>query len=88
MEDNSKKEYLTIAELAKILGISRIAVFKKVKKGQIKAEKIGRNYAILKTAMSDILGKELGKSDKEEIDKAVHKTVQEYGETLKLLGKE
>jgi len=88
MEDNSKKEYLTIAELAKILGISRIAVFKKVKKGQIKAEKIGRNYAIPKTAVADILGKELGKSDKEEIDKAVHKTVKEYGETLKLLGKE
>jgi excisionase family DNA binding protein len=88
MQDNSKKEYITIAELAKMLGISRIAVFNKVKKGQIKAEKIGRNYAILKSYVEEILGKELGKSDKDEIDKAVHKTVKEYGETLRLLGKE
>jgi len=88
MEDNSKKEYLTIAELAKLLGISRVAVFKKVKKGQIKAEKIGRNYAIPKIIVSEITGKKLGKSDKEEIDKAVHKTIKEYGKTLKLLGNE
>lgn len=88
MQDTSKKEYLTIAELAKILGISRIAVYKKIKKGQIKAEKIGRNFAIPKSAVIDIIGNELGKSDKEEIDKAVHKTVKEYGETLRLLGKE
>lgn len=88
MADNDKKEYLTIAELAKILGISRIAVFKKVKKGQIRAEKIGRNYAVPASSVEEILGKELGKSEKEEIDKAVHKTVKEYGETLKLLGKE
>ncbi len=33
------------------------------------------------------INKPLSKKDKEIIEKAVHKVVQEYGETLKLLGK-
>jgi excisionase family DNA binding protein len=80
--------YITIPELARILGISRIAVFKKVKQGEIKARKIGRNYAIPKSGLQGILGVELGEADKKEINKAVKKTVREYGETLKLLGKD
>jgi excisionase family DNA binding protein len=47
-----KPVYLTIPQVAKILGISRIAVYKRVKKGQIKATKIGRNYAVPKNALS------------------------------------
>lgn len=39
-------EFLSLPEAAKILGITRIAVFKKVKKNQIKAIRIGRNWAI------------------------------------------
>jgi len=87
-KDDKKEEYLSIPEVARILGVSRVAVFKKVKSGQIKAIRVGRNYAIHK---EDILGTESGKLSekrKEEIDKAVHKTVKEYGEVLKLLGKE
>jgi len=42
----SEKEFLSTTELAKILGISSAAVFKKIKKGQIKAEKGGRNFII------------------------------------------
>lgn len=87
MKDNFK-EYLTIPEVARILGLSRIAVFKKVKKGEIKAIRIGRNYAIPKAYMDSILGRTLKEADKREIDRAVKKTVHEYGETLKLLGKE
>ncbi len=83
-----KKEYLTIPELAKILGISRIAIYKRVKKGEIQAVKIGRSYAIPKKYLEDILGKSLGEEEKKEIDRAVHKTVKEYGEVLKLLGRE
>ena len=83
-----KSAYITIPELAKILGLSRIAIFKRVKKGAIKAVKIGRNYAIPRAYIDSILGKTLGDSDKKEIDMAVKKTVKEYGRTLKLLGKE
>lgn len=83
-----ENEYITIPELAKILGLSRIAVFKKVKQGQIKAIKIGRNYAILRQNLESILGKTLSKQDKAQIEAAVKKTVAEYGQTLKLLGKD
>ncbi|HUS73214.1 MAG TPA: helix-turn-helix domain-containing protein [Sedimentisphaerales bacterium] len=83
-----KGEYLTIPQLAKILGISRVAVYRKVKKGQIKAVKIGRTYAIPQKQIAAILGKTLRKEDKKEIDSAVKKTVKEYGRVLKLLGSE
>ncbi|MCX5704224.1 MAG: helix-turn-helix domain-containing protein [Candidatus Omnitrophica bacterium] len=81
-------EYISLPELAKILGLSRIAVFKKVKSGQIKAIRIGRNYAVSRKLIDEILGKALSESDKKEIGAAVKKTVAEYGEVLKMLGKE
>lgn len=84
--DNMKEKYISVAELAKLLGISRIAVFKKIKSGKIKAVKIGRNYAIPKKSFDLLLGKSLSGGDKKEIEAAVKKTVLEYGETLKLLG--
>ena len=83
-----KGEYITIPQLAKILGITRIAVYKKVKKGQIEAIRMGRTYFIPKKRIADILGKALKEEDKREIDRAVRKTVKEYGEVLKLLGRE
>jgi len=83
-----KSEYITIPQLAKILGISRIAVYKKVKQGRIKAVRIGRAFAIPQRQIATILGKTLRKEDKKEIDNAVNKVVTEYGEVLKLLGSE
>ena len=83
-----KKEYLTIPQLAELLGISRIAVYKKVKSGQIKAVRIGRIYAIPNKVIANILGKELTPQSKKKIDKAVKKTVDEYGEVLQMLGRE
>lgn len=83
-----RAKYISIAEFAKILGISRIAVYKKVKKGQIEAIRVGRSFAIPQKNVTAILGKTLQEKDKREIDKAVKKTVKEYGEVLKLLGRE
>ena len=83
-----EKNHLTTAELAKLLDISRIAVFKKIKTGKIKAKKIGRNFVIDKKELGGILDDTLNESKKAEIREAVKKTIQEYGETLKLLGQE
>ena len=83
-----EKNYLTTAKLAKLLGISRIAVFKKIKSGKIKAKKIGRNFVIDKKGLGGILDESLTEKRKAEISEAVKQTVKEYGETLKLLGKE
>ena len=82
------KDYYTTSEIANFLGISRIAIFKKIQRRQINAVKIGRNYAIPKSELESILGKSLTKEQKDLLTKAVKKTVKEYGETLKLLGRE
>lgn len=84
----SRKEYITIPELAKLLGVSRIAIYNRVKKGQIPATRIGRTYIIEDKTISKILGKEVTTKGKKRIDAAVRKTVREYGEVLKLLGRE
>ena len=81
-------KYMSIPELAKLLGISRIAIYKKVKTGEIKAVKIGRNYAIPQKNIMPILGKSLSEEEKKEIDASVKKTVKEYGEVLRRLGRE
>lgn len=82
------REYISTTEAAKILSISRIAVFKKIKNGQIKAQKVGQNYIIDKNQLLGIAGGFLSPERKKEIDEAVKKVVKEYGETLRLLGKE
>ena len=83
-----EKNYLSTSELAKLLGISRIAVFRKIKAGKIKAQKMGRNFAISKDDLSGILNINLTQEGKDLIKKSVQKTVEEYGETLRQLGKE
>ena len=85
------KEYLSTMELANILGISRIAVFNKIKNGQIKAQKIGRNFIIPKKEADRLQNLDTNKLDnqtKQIIKKAVNKTIKDYGETLRMLGKE
>lgn len=81
-------QFLSTTQLARILGISRIAVFKKIQKGEIKASKVGKTYVIDSRDIGNILGTALTKQDKTDVDQAVKKTVREYGETLRLLGKE
>ena len=82
------EKYITIPELARLLGVSRIAIYKRVKKGEIPATKIGRTYVITDRTIADILGKEVTKKGKERIDAAVRRTVREYGSVLKQLAQE
>jgi len=83
-----EEKFISISKLAKLLGISRIAVYKKVKKGEIKAIRVGRSFAIPKYYVDDVLGTRLNKRKKKIIEKAVKKVVKEYGEVLKMLGKD
>ena len=80
------KKFYSVLEVAKILGVSRIAVFKKIKKGEIKAEKIGRNYAIESSELARIFGTKISAEDKKELNKAIKRVFKDYGETLRLLG--
>lgn len=87
-KDKNIKSYFSTTELAKYLGISRIAIFKKIKKGQIKAEKFGRNYLIAEEELATILGQFISVERKKEIEKVVKRTVKDYHEALRKLGKE
>ncbi len=77
-------KYLSTKQVADLIGISRVAVLKRIKRGALKAQKVGRNYII---NHDDLTGR-LSEDDKKEIKKVVKKAVQEYGEMFKLLGKE
>ncbi len=81
-----KRKLLTTQEVADLLGITRQAVGLKIKSGQIKAKKVGRNYVIEFDDLAEITGEILGERAVEEIKHVVKRTVKEYGETLKLLG--
>ena len=83
----SKKELFSTAQVAEILGMSRIAVFKHIQSGTLHAVKVGRSYVVEKEELMEFLGNRL-KKEKKDIDASVKKTIEEYGETLRKLGKE
>lgn len=84
---NANQKFVSTMELANLLGVSRIAVFKKIQNGQIKAKKDGRNYVI---NVADVpgLNDKLTTSNKKMISRAVSRAICDYGETLRLLAKE
>lgn len=43
-----EKDFYTITELAKVLKISRVSVFKRVRQGSINGQKMGYNFIIFK----------------------------------------
>ena len=82
------KKHLSIPEAAKILGISRIALYKQVKAGKVKAERVGRNYIISSRHIEHILSDKLSKKERDDIKDIIKRIFNEYGETLEMLGKE
>lgn len=88
MNKDDKKEYFSTIEVGKCLGISRIAVFKKIKSGQIPARKIGRNYAVLREDLKALMGSALTTTQKEDIKKVVKRATKEYRDTFERLAKE
>lgn len=87
MKSHNQIQY-TVKEIAELMGISRVAVFNKIKKGQIKAKMVGKTYIIEAEEISGLLARELDNAQKKEIEKSVVRFIKEYGQTLKLLGKE
>ena len=83
-----KKNMYSTQEVANILHLSRIEVFRKIKTGKIKAEKIGRNYVIPHESIEEVLGETIGVQKRKEIEKVIEKALNEYGEAFKRLSKE
>ena len=80
------KRLYSLTEVAKILGISRVAVFNKIKSGELKAHKIGNNYVI--DGVDILFEKNLPAFVKNDIEQVVKRAIKEYGEAFKRLGKE
>jgi excisionase family DNA binding protein len=76
---SKNKQLLSVVEVAKAMSITRAAVYKKINKGQIAVQKIGGHVFISTTNV---------KQTRSDIDKGIAKAVKDYGETLKMLGKE
>jgi cysteine synthase A len=56
-----KEKYLSVQQAAKVLGVSRITVYKKVKKGQIPAVQIGRSFVIPREALGQNSSQKIAK---------------------------
>lgn len=84
----TKKSMYSTAEVAHILHLSRVEVFRKIKAGKIKAVKVGRNYVISRESLLDLLEDTVGTHDKKQIDDAIDKALAEYGEAFEKLGRE
>lgn len=81
-------DFISIAELAKILGMTRMGVFKRIKSGKLRANKIGRSFYVARKDLPEVLGTVVGEQEKKNINEAVAKAVKQYGETFRLLGQE
>lgn len=82
------KNYYSAPEIAKLLGVSRVAIFKKIRNGKIRAEKIGRNYIIPREEYEAILGLFVPEHRKRDIENIVERVFKKYGPALRKLGKE
>ena len=84
------KQWVSTEQAAKLFGVSRVTVFNRIKKGQLKAEKIGRNYIISMSEVDRCLGRRgpLSEEEKMRIAETTRKAVEQYGAALRMLGKE
>ena len=82
-----EKDLISVTEAAKLLGISRMHVIRKIKKGEIKAIRVGRAYAIDRNQLGGIF-RRISDKERKEVNKAVEKVLKKYGEVIKKLGAE
>ena len=79
---------MTIPQLARELGESRVSVWHKVKSGKIPARKVGMQYIIKAKDANIVLGRSLTARHRVWIHKTVGRVVKEYGPVLKKLSRE
>ena len=74
---------LSVPQLAERLGVSRITAYNRVRRGEIPAQRVGRNYIVSSETASALVQERA-----DQIKAAVKRVVTEYGEALELLGRE
>ncbi len=84
----NNQELISTAQAAEIMGISRVAVLKQIKSGKLPAENIQGRFLINRKDLPEVLQTEVSPQAKKDVKRAVNRTVKEYGETLRKLGRE
>lgn len=79
------KELISARQAADLLGISKVALINNIKKGTIKAERVGNSYVIDRREIPNIKEQNVSQGQKRQIDKAIDKTIEDYGEVLRML---
>ncbi len=83
------KDLISVTEAAKILRTNRVQIIRLIKQGEIKATKVGNAYVIDKKSLGfSGIYKKLTTEDKKKVEKAVTRTIKEYGDVLRKLGRE
>ncbi|MCR4281325.1 MAG: helix-turn-helix domain-containing protein [Candidatus Kaiserbacteria bacterium] len=88
IEKSPEKTHFSVVEVAKIMGISRVAILKKITLGRLPAQKVGRSYVIARADLETALGSVVSPEQRKEIEHIVKGAVKEYGVTFCRLGKE
>ena len=66
-----KSHYITTSELAKMLGISRVAIHKKIQSGEIKGIAMGRNYVVEKNSLPSEIKERIKEEKKQTIEQII-----------------
>ncbi len=77
---------MTIPQLATQMGVSRITVYNRVRRGEIPATRVGRYYVISADTVRKVLGLDTTPDKTRRVSRAVRRVVEEYGELLEWLG--
>jgi excisionase family DNA binding protein len=80
--------YISTTEAAKLMGISRVAVYQQIKRGTLPADRVGRNYLIDPKRLPYVIERELTDAEKARVGEGVRRVVKQYGRTLKWLADE
>ncbi len=75
----------SVAEVARMMGISRTHLLRKINKGEIHAEKVGRSYIVPASSLTGIF-RPLSPRERQRVEMAVEKTCREYGDVIRKLG--
>lgn len=82
------KQYYSIPEVARLMGVSRIYLYGQVKRGIVKAIRVGRNFAIAKEDLDVLQNGIISDAQKTIIAQGVKRTVMQYGDALEKFGNE
>ena len=89
MDRLQTNNFYSTSQAAELLDVSRITIFRWIKKGVIEATKVGRHYVISHAELVKHLHKdEPNEQQIHELKNLVDKVILDYGETIRMLGRE